>query len=165
MTDEVDVAEDQEHHLVPLGTRLQKAMQLRADGKDAEATERLQAILSTDPRLAEPRLELAHLAAAREDWDEAEAQARMAVDVLRSGGQWTADVPAEALLSFSVNLLAEVIYRSLQDSELIFTDRPAFDRRWNEAAGLFVEALRIDPSNEDARYWTTHVQARGLPEA
>ena len=154
-----------ELHLAPLASKLMQAIALREEGKHDAARALLHEILQADPRLAEPRLELAHLAALRADWEEAEAQAREAVELLHHGGQWTADIAGPALLSFAVNLLGEIVYRALQDGDLIFLDRAAFDARWNEAAGLFVEALRLDPTNEDARYWTGHIRHREVPDA
>lgn len=145
-------------HLIPLGSKLRKAMSLRESGDMAKARDLYREILQADPRLAEPRLELAHMAAEREDWDEAEEQARAALDLLRRGGQWTADLPPERLEAFATNLLAEVLYRSVQDGELIFRDEEGFKARWNEAAALFARALELDPENEDAQYWANHVR-------
>jgi len=149
-----------EHHLVPLGTKLAKAFTLRGEGKHDDAAELLREILQADPRLAEPRLELAHIAAERQDWEEAEEQARAAVDILRAGGQWTASLSPEQMLAFAINLLGEVVYRALQDGDLIFRDAVAFTARWNEAAAFFEEAAKLDPSNEDARHWAIHVRPR-----
>ena len=80
------------------------------------------------------------------------------MDLLRRGGQWTADLPPERLESFATNLLAEVLYRSVQDGELIFRDEEGFKSRWNEAAALFARAVELDPENEDAKYWANHVR-------
>jgi tetratricopeptide (TPR) repeat protein len=126
-------------------------MDLRRDGKDEEAAEVLRAILSSEPRLAEARLELCHIAATRGDWEEAEEQGRLAIETLRSGGQWTLDLEADELLSFALNLLGEVIVRCLEEGDLLMDDRPAFVARWNEASGFFRESLERDNSNKDAR--------------
>jgi len=145
-----------EAHLDSLQDVMAEAFELRGQGKIAEAVGLFRRILAAEPRLAEPRLELAHLAASGEDWEEAEAQARMAVQVLRSGGQWTLDLSAEELLAFAVNLLGEVLVRSIDSGDLIFRDRKRFNAIWNEAATLFAEAQALDPSNEDARGNATH---------
>lgn len=155
-----DPTKGPEHHLVPLGTKLEQAFALRGDGKHDAAAELLREILQADPRLAEPRLELAHIAAERSDWEEAEEQARAALMILKSGGQWTASLPAEQMLSFATNLLGEVIYRGLQDGDLIFRDAAAFTERWNEASALFEAAAALDPTNADAKHWATHVRPR-----
>ncbi|MCO4773676.1 MAG: hypothetical protein KDA24_26835 [Deltaproteobacteria bacterium] len=159
MPPEESTTPDEDRHLIPLGSKLAKAMKLRADGKTDSARTLLREILLADPRLAEPRLELAHIAADGEEWEEAEEQARAALELLLKGGQWTADVSQESLRSFATNLLAEVIYRAIQAGDLIFRDEKAFKARWNEAAELFEQALKLDPQNEDARYWVNHVKA------
>ncbi len=155
-----DVLVGPEHHLVPLGTKLARAITLRGEGKDEEAAELLREVLKADPRLPEPRLELAHIAATKEDWEEAEGQARQAVAILRAGGQWTAAMKPTELLAFAINLLGEVLYRALESSDLIFRDPNLFTVGWNEAAALFAEAARLDPKNPDARHWSSHVRPR-----
>ncbi len=134
-----------------LEPKMQAALAHRQAGEDAQAERLLREIVAADPRLAEPRLELAHLAATREDWVEAEAQAQLATDLLRAGGQWIADLPAPSLLAFALNLLGETMVRPLEEGDLFLVDRPAFVRAWNRAAACFEEACRLDPTSEDAR--------------
>lgn len=155
-----DQLAEPEHHLVPLGTKLAQAFTLRSEGKHEDAAVLLREVLHADPRLPEPRLELAHIAAEAGDWEEAEGQARQAVALLRAGGQWTAVMGPAQLLAFAINLLGEVIYRALEDSDLIFRDASLFTEGWNEAAALFAEAHRLDPANTDARHWAAHVRPR-----
>ena len=83
--------------LAGLEPKMMEAMAARAAGKDDIAKTIFEEILRGEPRLAEPRLELAHMAALVEDWDEAQTQARLAVDILRRGGQWTEDVEPRVL--------------------------------------------------------------------
>ena len=144
-------AQAAEGHLEALAPKMMAALELRREGEDEQATELLGEILKAEPRLAEARLELCHMAAQRSDWEEAEAQGRLAVETLRSGGQWTLDVEPAELMSFALNLLGEVLVRDLSEGDLLMTDRPAFEARWNEASGLFKEALESDNSNRDAR--------------
>jgi len=146
-----DNMDEPEVHLQELGPQLEQALALRGAGKDEEAIVLLREILKAEPRLAEPRLELSHIAASASDWREAEAQARLAVDTLRGGGQWTLDLEANELLSFALNLLGEVVVRGLEEGDLLMTNRPEFVERWNEASGFFREALEGDNSNKDAR--------------
>lgn len=134
-----------------LAPKMVAALEARRAGEDSVAEKLLRDILRNEPRLAEPRLELAHLAAEREQWEEARTQAELAVTTLRAGGQWTLDVEPPALLSFALNLLGEVIVRWLEEGDLLLRDRPEFTRRWNEAAGLFADACRLDGTNDDAR--------------
>lgn len=134
-----------------LEPKMRAALAHRQAGREPEAERLLREIVRADPRLPEPRLELSYLAALREDWLEAEAQGRMAVRLLRSGGQWVADLQPSALLSFALNLLGETLVRPLEEGDLFLVDRPAFVRVWNEAAALFDEAATLDPASEDAR--------------
>jgi tetratricopeptide (TPR) repeat protein len=141
---------DQEQ-LTALEPKMRLAMTAREQGNDAEAKKLFEEILKEDPRLAEPRLELAHMAALTEEWEEAQAQARLAVEILKRGGQWTQDVVPEVLLGFALNLLGELVVRPLEEGDLFLTDRPRFDTSWNEASTLFGLAIAADPSNVDAR--------------
>lgn len=137
--------------LEALALRMKQAVELRQAGKDGDASRLLKDILKEEPRLAEPRLELAHISAMEEDWGEAQAQARLAVRTLRAGGQWTMDVEAGVLLAFALNLLGEVLVRPLEAGDLFLVDRARFEKVWNEAAAFFEEAKQLDPANEDAR--------------
>ncbi len=134
-----------------LAPRMQAAVELRQEGRDDKAEAIFREILKSEPRLAEPRLELAHLAALREDWDEAQTQARLAVATLVAGGQWTMDVEPAPLLSFAMNLLGETLVRAIEGGDLFLRDKDRFSKTWNEAAALFAEAKKIDPTNDDAR--------------
>lgn len=137
--------------LTALEPKMRLAMTAREQGNDAEAKRLFDEILKEEPRLAEPRLELAHMAAGTEDWEGAQSQARLAVEILKRGGQWTQDVAPEALLGFALNLLGELMVRPLEEGDLFLTDRPRFDASWNEASTLFGLAMAADPSNVDAR--------------
>ena len=137
--------------LAGLEPKMMEAMAARAEGKDDVAKTIFEEILKGEPRLAEPRLELAHMAALVEDWDEAQTQARLAVDILRRGGQWTEDVEPRVLLGFALNLLGELIVRPLEEGDLFLTDRARFQMTWNEAAAIFDEALEADPECVEAR--------------
>ena len=157
-----DNVDSPEGHLEALAPKMMAAMDLRREGKDEEAAEALREILSQEPRLAEARLELCHIAASQSDWEEAEAQGRLAIEMLRGGGQWTLDLEPDELLSFALNLLGEVIVRCLEEGDLLMDDRPAFVARWNEASGYFRESLERDNSNKDAR--TNCIHYRPMPE-
>jgi len=146
-----DNVDSPEGHLDALAPKMLAAMNLRREGKDEEAAEALREILHSEPRLAEARLELCHIAATKSDWEEAEEQGRLAIETLRGGGQWTLDLESDELLSFALNLLGEVIVRCLEEGDLLMDDRPAFVTRWNEASNFFRESLERDNNNKDAR--------------
>jgi|GEM_PF-1914824 tetratricopeptide (TPR) repeat protein len=158
-----DNVEAPEGHLDSLAPKMLHAMDLRRQGKDDEAVEVLTDVLRAEPRLAEARLELCHIAASKGDWEEAEGQGRFAVETLRGGGQWTLDLESNELLSFALNLLGEVIVRCLEEGDLLMDDRPSFVARWNEASEFFRESLELDNSNRDAR--TNCVHYRPMAEA
>ncbi len=145
--------------LATLEPKMRAAMKLREEGKDAAAETLLRAILRGEPRLAEPRLELAHILAVRGAWADAQEQARMAVDILRNGGQWTDDVGPNALLSFALNLQGEVQVRELEEGDLFLVDKEEFTQLWNGASVLFTEACELDGDNEDARRNRTRYRA------
>lgn len=142
--------ESNEAHLVALEESFRKAMQLLQNEDDSGARALFEKILQDEPRLAEPRLELAHMDLLAGRHEEAETQARLALATLQAGGQWTKDVEPPILLSFAKNLLGETIARSLEEGDLFLTDQHAFTRRWNEASRIFGDAARLDPTNEDA---------------
>jgi hypothetical protein len=145
-----------------LEPKMKAALALREAGQNAKAADVLREIIHADPRLPEPRLELAHVAASRDDWEEAQTQARMGVSLLRAGGQWTADLPPSTLLAFAINLLGETVVRPLEEGDLFLVDQPAFVVAWNEAATLFQEAATLDPASEDAR--RNQARYRPLPQ-
>lgn len=144
-----DRMEAAEGHLSDLADKMQDALKAHREGKTKRSERLLREIVQTEPRLAEPRLELAHIAAGRADWTEAREQARLAVEVLRAGGQWTTDLEPGEVLGFALNLLGEVIVRDLDDAERL-RDEEEFHALWNEAAHAFDEARRADPTSADA---------------
>lgn len=134
--------------LVQLAEIFDYAMTLRQDGESEEAEKQLRGILETEPRLAEPRLELAHVALDRDDFEEAEEQARYAVSLLEAGGQWTREIDPPVLLAYAYNLLGEVLIASLEATEETVENRKAYVQAWNEAAGLFQKAAEHDGDDD-----------------
>lgn len=126
------------------------AVEARQKGEHEQAHEFYKAILDVDPRIAEPRLEIGHMAIEAGELEEGAEHVRLAVAALEAGGQWIDDIEPSVLLSFALNLLGEALFRqaeSIADGE----DRERFDDLWNEAADAFARALRLDPDNADAR--------------
>ena len=132
-----------------------QAMEARDKNLDEEAAQLFHSILKEEPRLAEPRLELAHLEIDRDHLEEAEEQVRMALEILKNGGQWVDDVEPDALLSFAWNMLGEVLFRRGEELA-VSPDRERFERIWNEAAAAFTKALELDAENRDALRNATH---------
>lgn len=133
-----------------LGEQLAQAVSLRNNGEVTAAEKVLRDILETEPRLAEPRLELAHIALSDNNLEEAENQARYAVELLRSYGPWTTVLTAHQLLSYALTLHGEVLSSVLDTSEDTLEDHDLLVARWDEIAALFAEAVKLDPKNEAA---------------
>ncbi len=136
-----------------------EAMEARHAGRDGEARGLFEELLRLEPRLAEPRLELAHMHVEAGELEEAEEHARLAVTTLSSGGQWIDDLPGEQIESFARNLLGEILFRR---AEAVGPDGDAerFDVLWEEAARLFARAAALDPGNDEARRNAFHVRTR-----
>ena len=133
-----------------LGEELDRALELRLEGKSAEAEKVLHDILETEPRLAEPRLELAHIFLEHRNLEEAENQARWAVELLRSYGPWTFELTGKQLLSYALTMHAEVL-STILDSDKEALEKPeTLIAQWNEVAALFAEASELDPENQAA---------------
>jgi len=136
------------------------AVEARQEGDDDKARKHFKEIVRKEPRLAEPHLELGHMAIADGDLAEAEAHVRLAVEQLERGNQWVDDLPADQLLSFAHNLLGEVLFAR---ADLLSTsdDRDTFDDLWNQAADAFARAEQLDPENPDAKRNAFSVRRRG----
>ncbi len=134
-------------------------IEARQEERDEDAAECFRKILATEPRLAEPRLELAHMALARGDLEEATEHARMAVDILGRGGQWIDDLQGPQLESFAHNLLGQILF---ERAELVAADpdQEVFEGLWSEAASAFARAVELDPDNIEARRNAVTVRPR-----
>lgn len=152
-TDEAPALHEDETHLEGLDQRLLDALQARRKGDVDAASELLRSILSVEPRLAEPRLELASMLLEAEQLDEAEAEAREATRLLDLGGQWTQDVEPTVLRSLAWNLLAEALRRQADSDEVVFGDPARWTALMQESKEAFAKAASLDPTNEHAGHW------------
>ena len=134
-----------------LSQAFQEAMALRSAGKTEAAEKALLEILKLEPRLAEPRIELAHIAFSNGDIEQAESQTRQALNSLRANGQWTEDLKPEVLLSYTLNLLGEILISRFNERSVDEDDFTQYETAWNEAASLFSQAVEVDPENREAR--------------
>jgi len=146
-----------ESETVLLEERWRRAMQARQGGDHGEARTLLSEILHTEPRLAEPRLELALLDTEAGRHEDAAEHVTLAIGILERGGQWVDDLEPHQLTSFAYNLLGEIRY---SQAEAIATapDRDRFHRLWNQAADAFATAYELDPENPDAKRNAAHVR-------
>ncbi len=144
-----------------LGERFLDALtSVRAGNMDA-AEDALRAILNVEPRLPEPRLELARILLDSDRLEDAEAQAREARGYLEADGQWTDDLPANVVLALCYGLIAEILRRRADEDNVIFGDPDAFRALVTESQELFTKASELDPSDEYASYHAFFLGVKG----
>jgi tetratricopeptide (TPR) repeat protein len=142
-----------ETHLDGMGERLYLALRLREKQEVDKAAEVLRGILKVEPRLAEPRMELARILLDTGQLDEARTQAEEAVRILETGGQWIDDLPENVVLSLGFDLLGEIIRRQADVDEVVFGDPETWRALVQASDAAFGRAAELDPENEHARYW------------
>lgn len=149
MTDSDD---HEKRALDELGRRFLGALAHKEAGRLDQAEDGLRAILRQEPRLAEPRLELARILLDTDRLEEAEDHAREALDVLVNGGQWTDDLPENVVQALAHATLAELLRRKADEDDVIFGDPDAFKAIVREAKEHFAKAAALDPRDEYASY-------------
>lgn len=125
-----------------------KAIEAMGAGRGDDAEALLRQVLAGDPRLPEPRLELAVLLYRRGALEEAEAQARMGVDQVERGWQWLENFEEGQLHAHALNVLGEIILASFGEDGAVASE--SAPERWREAERLFKRAVELDPDNGDA---------------
>lgn len=144
---EPDLLEEPEAHLQPLEARFMQALDLVANGRIDAGVEGLQSILREEPRLAEPRLELARIWLDMDRLDDAEEEAREAIRILETGGQWTLDLSPQELMAHACTVLGEILHAKLETDDVIFGERARFEQLVSDARQLFQRAAALDPAN------------------
>ena len=92
MSDDISF-EDAERHLEGLDDQFMEGLK-RMDAGDVDgAAEGFRRILKSEPRLAEPRIELARILVETNQLKEAEAEVREAIRILDGGGMWLDNLP------------------------------------------------------------------------
>ena len=147
-----DVDERESAALKELEDRFIQAVTQKDQGKLDDAEEAFREILRVEPRLPEPRLELARLLLDTDRLDEAEEHAREALQHLEAGGQWIDDLSEETVLALSHALLAEVLRRRADEDSVIFGDPETYKRLVAESRKHFETAAALDPSDEYSSY-------------
>ena len=135
-----------------LASQFLSAMTAKSDGRFDAAEDQLRAILKIEPRLPEPRMELARVLLDSDRLEEAEEHAREARGFLEGDGQWTDDLPKNVVLALCYALLAEILRRHADEDDVIFGDPEAFKAIVTESQDLFARADKLDPSDEYASY-------------
>jgi tetratricopeptide (TPR) repeat protein len=147
-----DPSRDEAEALEALGRRFIAALAAKSAGDIDTAEDELRAILRIEPRLAEPRLELARVLLDTDRVEEAEPHARQALTHLEAGGQWTDELPENVVQALAHALLAEILRRRADEDDVIFGDPDAFHAIVQEAKDHFARAAELDPRDEYASY-------------
>ncbi len=144
--------EDEEVALDELARQFLAAMAAKEAGRADHAEEALRAILKFEPRLPEPRLELARILLDTDRVAEAEDEAREGLDCLEQSGPWSEDLEPDQITALGKALLADCLRRQAEEDDVIFGDPERFKALVTESRALFTEAARLDPSDEYASY-------------
>ncbi len=144
-----------------LGRQFGQALQAKRDGNLDVAEDELRAILKVEPRLPEPRMELARILLDTDRLEEAEEHAREAKTFLEDGGQWTDELPENVVLALCYGLIAEILRRHADEDDVIFGDPAAFQAIVEESRQLFAKASELDPSDEYASYHAFFLGPKG----
>ena len=139
--------------LEALGLKFMDALKAKEEGRFDDAEAIFREVLTVEPRLAEPRLELARVLLDTDRLEDAEVHARQALANLQAGGQWNDDIPEKVLLGLAHALLAEILRRLADEDNLIFGDPAKFRAVVKESRELFEEAAQLDPADEYSSYY------------
>ncbi len=154
MTDKDDFSAPEEH-LTGLNEQFMDAIQ-RMEKKDIDgAAEQFRRILQVEPRLAEPRIELARILIETQQTEEAEPEIREAIRILENGGQWLESLSENQVLSVAYGLLAEVLRIRAEDDAVVFGDADQWRAIVDESHAAFRKARTLDADNAHAEYWAS----------
>ena len=152
MTEKIGI-DAPESHLEGLDEQFIDGTKRLADGDIDAAAEVFRRILTTEPRLAEPRIELARILIETSQLKEAEAEIREAIRILENGGQWVDGFTEEQVLSVAYGILAEVLRVLAEGDDLVFGDPEVWRNVVDESHAAFRKARELDPENAHADYW------------
>lgn len=153
---------DESEAIEALEQRFLGALELKTANRLDDAEDELRAILRIEPRLPEPRMELARILLDTNRLADAEVHAREALSRLEAGGQWNEELPENVVQALSHALLAEVLRRHADEDEVIFGDPAAFKNLVDESQRHFGRASELDPRDEYASYYAYFL---GTPQA
>lgn len=136
-----------EPHLAGLDALFMQAIDARTAGRTDEAIEKFSSILESEPRLAEPRIELGALRLEMGQLDEAESQAREAVRILEQGGQWTEDIPENVLQAMAWALLGSILKERASTDDVVFGEPEQFRQLVEQSRVAFARAAELDPDD------------------
>ena len=145
--------EEESAQLAALEKQFLVAVGLRNKGQIDRAVQQFKAILTVEPRLAEPHIELAHICVDTDRLDRAESHAREAIEQLSQGGAWLDSVSENTVKSVAHALLAEVLRRRADEDDVIFGDPDEFRKMVEESKEHFKIAAALDPDDATASYY------------
>jgi tetratricopeptide (TPR) repeat protein len=145
--------DEAESHLEGLGEQFLSGIQCLQKGDVDSAAEKFQRILHVEPRLAEPRIELARILLQTDQPKEAEAELREAIRILEAKGLWLDTLPEEQVKSIAFSLLGESLRCLAESDAVVFGDPEAWRSIVDEAHASFKKARDLDPKNSHADYW------------
>jgi len=149
---EFDILPHESDQLEQLGKDFMAALALKESGQVNASYDALTEILKKEPRLAEPRMELARLLLDTDRVEEALEHARHALGDLNNHGQWIDDIPENTIKALSHALVAEALRRRIDEDDLIFGDPEEFTKALNESREHFAKAAELDPSDAYSSY-------------
>lgn len=135
-----------------LAKRFLAALADKDGGRIDRAEDELRAILAAEPRIGEPRIELARILLDTDRVEEAEEHAREGLADLIASGVWVEDIPPNVVLGLAHALLAEVLRRRADDDDVIFGDPAVWKAMIEESKTHFAKASELDPADEYASY-------------
>lgn len=138
------------------------ALNAREQGKLDAAEELLRDVIRSEPRLAEPHMELARILLDTDRLTPAEAQSREALEQLAATGPWIDGIAPATLHAIAHALLAEILRRRADEDEVIFGEPEVFAGLIEEARTHFELARKLDPSDEYASFHATFLGPKGM---
>ena len=145
--------DETESHLEGLGEQFLSGLLCVQKGDMDAAAETFQRILRVEPRLAEPRIELARIMLETQQPKEAESELREAIRILDSNGLWLDTLPEDEVKSIAFGLLGETLRCLAESDSVVFGDPDVWRAIVDEAHAAFKKARELDPKNSHADYW------------
>lgn len=140
--------ETPETHLEGLGDAFMAALRFREAGRADDALAAFAAVLRTEPRLAEPRMEIARIYLEMGRLEEAEVEAREAVRILTAGGAWTVEIPEATLLAMAWAIVGAILKEQAASDDVVFAEDPGrFADLIAQSSAAFAKAAELDPDD------------------
>jgi len=124
-----------------------EAVEASHKGKVDEALNLFKSCLEHEPRMCEPRFEIASICVSRGAFEEAEAQCREGLKYLERGWRWLDNLTDEQMLAHGYNLLGEILKQRSISDEVLDQGENVIRDLWEEAGLLFDKAADLDPES------------------